>query len=273
MTHPILRFSLLAVITCFAQTCRSIEAKPTVKPIDMVSCDSMSTCQNRQLNELVTATQDNARRGAAYLKRIQASDARTFEHITRILVLNDLDYAQTIGTLSLSQNTNPDVAASDVSRLLSHSNKGAASGLGTLILLTPISPPGTASQVTLLSTLKENGLVGTAPNGAPILSQSVLWGSVAGDASYLGWDLYSLAHSQGTSSKLEHAAATAAKYTEESKDELTHLNAQDRERVLVAFEGLLKEIRLDYKHDFPKSGSAYAMLTELKHAPESDNEE
>ena len=105
------------------------------------------------------------------------------------------------------------------------------------------------------------------------MSQSVLWGSVAGDASYLGWDLYSLAHSQGTSSKLEHAAATAAKYTEESKDELTHLNAQDRERVLVAFEGLLKEIRLDYKHDFPKSGSAYAMLTELKHAPESDNEE
>ena len=265
MMHHLVYCAPLAIALISTQSCHSMEPKTNAKTksVPMVACDHISACDNPHLTALVTAAEANAERGAAYLTNLRSTDKKTYETLTRILVLNDLDYAHGIETLSKHQNTNPNIAASDVSRLISDTAKGPVSGIGALVLLTPVSPAGRATQVTLLSTLKENGLVTTSAKGTPILSPTVLWGSVSGDAAYLGWNLNSIAHSHGTASKLQQATATAATYTEESTRAWSRLNAQDRTNILVAFKGLLKEIHLDYKRDIPKSGAAFAVLTQL----------
>lgn len=262
-------FAVLTAILSI-QSCRSVESKSQAamsQRSSMTSCEVMSQCNNPALVNLISTTQETAARGSAYLQQLEAADAATYRHLSRLLVANDLEYAEQTAKQLTQQGTNPDLEASDSTRLTSQTSKGPSAGVGTLILLTPSSE--TAKQSTFLALLKDRGMVSQTTKGTT-LSKDALWGSATNRETYLGWDFQSLAKAESIA-KLNQTAAAAAKYSQETRATLKQLSSAEKDRLLSAASGLLKEIHLDAHKDLPKNGVAYALLSELR-ASESQAE-
>lgn len=263
--NKLIRLAVCTVALCTIASCKSVSSEPSgpLASTKATTCDHLNSCQNGKLLKLVQTAQDQANRGRTYLKTLSSSKNNAFQHLSRIQKLIDLDYSRQFVHAASLQKTNPDLVATDFSRLSSYSAKGEASGAGLLALLNSATAQNSLTDTSFLSILVQSGSVSVNPQGLLTLSNAELTG-VVGETAYLWWDVQTIYKTAHTKSRLEKYIAEEATYIKTVTPFLNGMSLSEKRELVQAFDGLLKEIRMDYDEDFPKSGPAHGFIAKFK---------